>query len=150
MLTLLHHSLILSTILPSAHQLATHRHFCTPSFGKNLVSATLLPNIIEKELLSETDSGRMSGPFFVEEAHVIFNGHFWTSPMGLVEKVLGDGNWRMIRHLSKTDHLGFSTNDTLDSNDFPTLFFSAAHVAELVCISYFNLITCSFSCSLAT
>ena len=88
----------------------------------------------------------MSGPFLVEEAHVIFNGHFRTSPVGLVEKVLGDGNWRMIRHLSKTDHLGFSTNDALDSHDFPTLFFSAAHVAELVHVSP---ITVLFACSLS-
>ena len=116
---------------------------------KSLVSATFLPDIIEKELLNETASGCMSGPFSIEEAQIIFNGHFWTYPVGLVEKVLGDGNWQMIRHLLKTDHLGFSTNDTLDSNDFSTLFFSAAHVTKLVCISYFNSIACSFSCLLA-
>ena len=89
----------------------------------------------------------MSGPFSVDEAHIIFNGHFRTSPVGLVEKVLGNGNWRMIRHLSKTNHLGFSTNDALDSHDFPTLFFSAAHVAELVCVSPITILFCPFSCS---
>ena len=60
---------------------------------KNLMSATLLPDIIENEQLNETASGCMSGPFSVEEAHIIFNGHFRTSPVGLVEKVQGDGNW---------------------------------------------------------
>ena len=79
-----------------------------------------------------------------------FNGHFRTSPVGLVEKVPGDGNWQMIRHLSKTDHLGFSTNDALDSHDFPTLFFSAAHVAELVCVSPITVLLCPFSCLAAT
>ena len=119
------------------------------SNGEEAISSprtTLLPDIIENKLLNETSSGRMSGPFSVEEAHVIFNGHFRTSPVGLVEKVPGDGNWRMIRHLSKTDHLGFSTNDALDSHDFPTLFFSAAHVAELVRVSP---ITVLFAHSLA-
>ena len=116
---------------------------------KNLASATLLPDIIENELLNETSSGRMSRPFSVEEAHVIFNGHFRTSPVGLVEKVPGDGNWRIIRHLSKTDHLGFSPNDALDSHDFPTLFFSAAHVAELVRVCPITVLICPFSCSMA-
>ena len=60
---------------------------------KNLASATLLPDIIENELLNKTSSGCMSGPFSVEEAHVIYNGHFHTSPVGLVKKVPGDGNW---------------------------------------------------------
>ena len=55
----------------------------------------------------------------------------------------------MIRHLSKTDHLGFSTNDALDSHDFPTLFFSAAHVAELVRVSPITVLFCPFSCSTA-
>ncbi len=99
---------------------------------KNLASANLHPKIINNELLEETTSGHMSGPFTVDEAHLIFDGHFCTSPVGLVEKLPGDGNWQMIRHLSKVDHLGFSTNDALDSDDFPTLFFSAAQVAEWV------------------
>jgi hypothetical protein len=116
---------------------------------KNLTSATLLPDIIENELLNETASGRMTGPFSVEEAHIIFNGHFRTSPVGLVEKVPGDGNWQMIRHLSKMDHLGFSTNDALDLHDFPTLLFSAAHVAELVRVSPITVLFCPFSCSVA-
>ena len=55
----------------------------------------------------------------------------------------------MIRHLSKTNHLGFSTNDTLDLHDFPTLSFSAAHVTELVHVSPITVLFCPFSCSAA-
>ena len=88
----------------------------------------------------------MSGPFTVDDAHWIFKGHFRTSPVGLVEKVAGDSNWRMICHLLKIDELGFSTNDALNSDDFPTTYFTASHVAEwvrtshLVCLSSVRVI----------
>ena len=73
----------------------------------NLASANIQPEIIVKELLDETAAGRMSGPFTVDDAHQIFKGHFHTSPVGLVEKVEGDGNWRMIHHLLKLMNLVF-------------------------------------------
>ena len=38
----------------------------------------------------------------------------------------------MIRHLSKQDEQGFSTNDWIDSVDFPTSFYSAMTVASYV------------------
>ena len=98
----------------------------------NLSSANVRPDIIRDELREETAAGRMSGPFSIEEAHIIFNGHFRTSPIGLVEKVPGDGKWRMIQHLSKTDSDGISTNLTLDSDNFPTTYFLAADVAAWV------------------
>src|SRR6266481_2829719 len=116
---------------------------------KNLASADFLPNIIDQELLDETAAGCMSGPFTVSEASCIFCGHFHTAPVGLIEKVPGDGNWRMIRHLSKTDHLGFSTNDSLDSDDFPTSYFSATIVVDWVspfswCRSFFSMVLVVF------
>jgi len=66
--------------------------------------------------------------------------------VGLVEKVDGDGNWRMIRHLSKIDNLGFSTNDTLNSDNFPTAYFSASHVAEWVSPYFWVFVKCSMVC----
>ena len=73
---------------------------CLP---RNLLSATLYPDITDKEILEETSAGRMSGPFTIGEATRIFGGHFHTSPVGLVEKYPGDGKWHMIDHLSKRD-----------------------------------------------
>src|SRR5882724_7645195 len=52
----------------------------------------------------------MSGPFTLEQASVIFGGPFCSSPVGLVEKVSGYSQWRMIRHLSKQDDEGQSMN----------------------------------------
>ena len=81
----------------------------------------------------------MSRPYSIKEAHIIFDGHFRTSPVGLVEKYLGDGNWRMICHLSKLDKYGCSMNDWIDSADFPTSYFPAATVASYVSPSFGSL-----------
>ena len=102
---------------------------------KNLPSATLLPEVISNEIAAKLSTGRISGPFTPEEAHFIFDGHFHTSPLGLVEKVLelpGDEKWRMICHLSKTDTEGTSTNGWLSSDDFPTRYYSASMTADFV------------------
>src|SRR5882672_4068969 len=89
----------------------------------NLPSANIHPVLIHQELLSEVSASRMSGPFTISQASIIFGGPFCSSPVGLVEKVPGDGNWPMIRHLSKRDSDGLSTNDWLDSDEFPTTYF---------------------------
>ena len=65
----------------------------TTFIPKNLGSTDLHPEIIDNELLEETSAGQMLGPFTPDEAIIIFEGHFCTSPVGLVEKVLCDGNW---------------------------------------------------------
>ena len=67
----------------------------------------------------------MSGPFSPDEAATIFGGFFRCSPISLVEKVPGDSNWRMIRHISKQDEDGNSTNTWLDSDDFPTQYLTS-------------------------
>ena len=54
----------------------------------------------------------MDGPLSIEEAHVIYGGHFHTCPLGLVEKP-GSLDLRMIRHFSKEDKFGHSTNGWL-------------------------------------
>ena len=98
----------------------------------NLSSANICLDIIRDELQEETAAGCMSSPFSIEEAHIIFNSHFRTSPIRLVKKVPGNGKWHMIWHLSKTDSNGFSTNLSLDSHNFPTTYFLPADVAAWV------------------
>ena len=99
---------------------------------QNLPSASLYPELIDEELSKELHTCQMSGPYSIKEVHIIFGGHFQTSPVGLVEKYLGDRNWRMICHLSKLDRYGCSTNDWIDSADFPTSYFPAVMVASYV------------------
>ena len=74
----------------------------------------------------------MSSPFSIKVAHLIFKGHFRTSPLGLVEKPRKPSALRLICHHSKCDHNGESTNGWLDSDDFPTRWYSAADCADVV------------------
>ena len=99
---------------------------------KNLPSATLLPEVISNKIAAELSASHISGPFTVEEAYFIFDGHFRTSPLGLIKKVPGDGKWQMIRHLLKTDTEGESTNGWLSSDDFLTRYYSASMTADFM------------------
>ena len=74
----------------------------------------------------------MSGPFTMVEASIIFDSHFHSSPVGLVEKIPGNGIWCMIHHLSKCDENVQSTNGWIDSDDFPTTYFAASWVCQFV------------------
>jgi len=61
-----------------------------------------------------------------------FDGHFWTSPLSLVEKVPGSGKWWTIRHLSKEDVNGELMNGWLNADDFLTKYYSASMTADFV------------------
>ena len=61
----------------------------------------------------------------------IYGGHFRTCPLGLVEKP-GSVDLRMIRRSSKEDQFGNSTNEWLDSDDFPTRWFAVSQTADFV------------------
>jgi len=98
----------------------------------NLSSANIHPNLIDLELASEVTTSRMSGPFSPVEATIIFGSFYHSSLVGLVKKVPSDNVWCMIWHLSKREEDGQSTNDWLDSDDFPTSYFTASWVAQFV------------------
>ena len=76
----------------------------------------------------------ISGPFTLKEAHIIFNGNFHTSPLGLIKKVPGDGKWQMICHLSKEDTNGDSTNSWINATDFPMSYYAAMQTADFVSV----------------
>jgi len=109
----------------------------------NLPSANILPELFDKELLAEVSAHCMSG-------------YFYSSSVGLVEKVPGDGVWRMIRHLSKLDEAGHSMNGLIDSDEFPTTYFTALWVIQFVglhlvivslgpCMGVFPIKSCSWA-----
>ena len=60
---------------------------------KNLKSATLHTNELEKKIMKEITLGRIAGPFKEPPFE-----KFKMSPVGLVPK--NDGSWRLITHLS--------------------------------------------------
>lgn len=110
----------------------------------NLKSVNDNPAVVDVHLEEEIALGRVSGPFTIEEANFMF-GHFKNTPLGLVEKEPGSGKYRIIRHGSKKDSFGISTNDTLNSDDFPTTWHSAWNVASYVSLSFAHLLPLHFA-----
>ena len=76
----------------------------------NLMSARLHPNMVAEYISEEVALRHMSGPFTLEETHLIFKGHFHTVLVGLVKKDPTKGTFRMIQHFLKEDEFGVSVN----------------------------------------
>jgi len=64
----------------------------------------------------------MFGPCSISKVTLIFDSHFHTSPLGLVEKEPRSGKWWTIRHLSKEDAASDSMNGWLNADNFPTKY----------------------------
>jgi len=99
----------------------------------NHKSALDNPSVIHDYLAEEVSLGRMSGPFSACQVESELGGFFVSCPLGLIEKAGSPGKFHTIRDLSyhnKDD--GYSVNDNLDADDFPTEWGTASQVAEIV------------------
>lgn len=99
----------------------------------NHKSALDNPDVIREYLTEEVSLSRMSGPFTAKQVESELGGFFVSCPLGLVEKAGEPGKFRIIRDLSyhnKED--GYSVNEHLNADDFPTEWGTAAQVAEIV------------------
>jgi hypothetical protein len=103
---------------------------------RNMPSAIEQSERVDAHFLDEIAAGRMSGPYTVDQAHLLFHGHFRTAPIGFIERPPGCGKWRMIRNLSAHDHLGVSTNDWLDAKEHPIRWHTCAIFADMVSSVY--------------
>jgi len=86
----------------------------------NLHSAELRQDLVSDYIAKEVSFVQMAGPFTLEETHLVFEGHFRTVPVGLMEKDPSKCTFHMIQHFSKEHALGVSVNSQLDSDNFPT------------------------------
>ena len=68
---------------------------------------------MNKLLEDEVVAGHIDSPFSIQDAHIIFDGHFCTAPLGFVEKP-GSTALQLICHHSKEDIAGCSMNGWLD------------------------------------
>ena len=89
----------------------------------------LRPAVVTDYISEEVVLGNMSGPFTKDETHTIFGSHFHMVPIGLVEKDPVKGTYHLIQHFSKQDKFGVSVNLQLNSDDFPTQWYSAYTMA---------------------
>ena len=92
-----------------------------------------LPDIL-KYFHEERNLGRMSGPFTKDEVENIL-GPFRTSPIQVhivLAKDLDPEKKRICRNFSFKGVMGFSVNDCIDSDDYPTRWGSASVVEEIV------------------
>ena len=74
--------------------------------------------------------------FSIQDAHIIFNRHFCTAPLGFMEKPGSTVLW-LIQHHSKEDNMGFSMNGLLDPSIGATKFYTASNVANFMSILFY-------------
>ena len=102
---------------------------------KNHPSAFLHSDAIDKYLIDELDTGRMSGPFSQQHVERILRGPFFCSPLLVSTQTQQPGmpdKLRVCRHLSKGDKNTPSMNSHIHKEDFPTRFDTALKVADIV------------------
>ena len=97
----------------------------------NLKSADIDPIYMDNFIKEEVAAGRFDGPFSVQEARIVFGGHFRTAPLGFIEKP-GSSTLRFIYHHLKEDSFSHSTNSWLDPSIGSTKFYLAADAADFV------------------
>jgi hypothetical protein len=89
--------------------------------------------VVLKYLLAERDKGRMSGPYSRKHLEEVIGGPFRSSPVQVVVK---GSKPRMAINLSFKGYMGYSINDMIDSDDFPTRWGGASEVEEIVCFCH--------------
>lgn len=92
-------------------------------------------DFIRNYVTEQVSLQRMSGPYTLREVQTKLGSHFMTSPLGVVDKAGSPGKFRLIQSCSFKNEDGFSVNDFIDSNNFPTTWGTAAEVAQIVSIS---------------
>lgn len=89
---------------------------------------------IDAYLSEEIAAGRMDGPFTESEMRELCGGHFAACPVHVVTQTdeKGKVKKRVVRNMSYAGEQGYSVNDLINSDDFPTQWGSAPVVADIV------------------
>jgi hypothetical protein len=85
-------------------------------------------------LREEIEALRMDGPYSRFQLEELMGGPFAACPVHVVVKTDEDGNQkrRVVRNISYRGEEGFSVNDLIDSDEWPTEWGTAARVAQIV------------------
>lgn len=130
---------------PISHNLSPLITSYTPN---NLPGADLFKQVCDDYISEELAKGRYSGPFSHDQLFAKI-GHFRSSPLQVVVKAGADGvpdKYRVCRHLSYAGSMGYSVNDEIDSESYPTEWGTAAEFADIVRRSTFLLSFVPLSC----
>jgi hypothetical protein len=98
----------------------------------NSPSVSLHSQLVSDYLSNEVRLGHMSGPYSRVEVENILRSPFRSSPLTIVEK---PGGFRIVHNSSAKDRYGVSTNDQINSDDFPMKWGSASTFAQIVSLS---------------
>lgn len=114
-------------------------HFSKTEVPPNHFSCAGYDNFLDAFLDDEASLGHMSGPFSRGEIEAILGEPFVTTPLLLVIEKWGMGEPEKIwvcRNSLKTYSDGKSVNDHINSDDFATVWTTAAAVADIVRVSF--------------
>jgi hypothetical protein len=97
----------------------------------NMSSADEHADMVDKHFAEEFAAHRLSGPYTMAEATILFHGHFHTAPIGYIEKPPSCGKCHMICNLSAKDPCGVATNDWLDTSENLIMWHSCSTFADM-------------------
>jgi len=100
----------------------------------NLKSAEFDTSYMDRFMATEVASGQIDGPFTVPQVHTIFGGHFYTAPLGLVEKLgspLAD-----LESLQGRPPWQIHKNGWINTSVSAMKYFSAADTADFVSLIF--------------
>lgn len=75
---------------------------------------------------------RMSGPYPQAKVEEILGGPFMSAPLAVIDKAGSPGKFRLIQDCSYKNADGFSMNDFINPENFPTTWGTASDVAQIV------------------
>lgn len=90
---------------------------------------------IREYLNEQRELGRMEGPYDEQTVRAKLLSPFMTSPSFVIAKAGSPGKFRLVQDCSYKNEDGFSVNDSVEADKFPTKWDNASSVAQIVSAS---------------
>ena len=90
---------------------------------------------IREYLNEQRELGRMEGPYDEYTVRAKLQSHFMTSPSFVIAKAGSPGKSRLVQDCSYKNEDGFSVNESVEADKFPTKWDNASSVAQTVSAS---------------
>ena len=100
---------------------------------------------IRKYVSEQVALKRMEGPYDERTVKSILRSDFMTSPLFVIDKTGSPAKYRLVQDCSHKNEDGFSVNDSIEAEDFPTKWGNAASVAQIVSVIVLPCLICPLS-----